>query len=282
MEIRKIAVIGAGTMGSGIAQVAAHSGYDVVIEDAKEEFAAAGLARIKGRLEKRVAEGKLSPEEKERVLGKIRTAASLEGCKDVDLIIEAVVEREDTKKEIFKALDGLCPGETIFASNTSSIPITKLAQVTKRPERFIGMHFMNPAYIMKLVEIVRGLRTSEETVGVITSVTQSMGKTPVVVNDSPGFVISRVLIHMINDAVYCLQEGIASREGIDTIMKLGANHPMGPLELADLMGLDICLAALEVLHAELGEKYRPCPLLRKMVTGGKIGRKSGEGFYEYR
>jgi len=193
-----------------------------------------------------------------------------------------VIEKEDIKKHIFKELDTICNDETIFASNTSAISITRLAEITKRPERFAGMHFMNPAYIMKLVEVVKGLATSEETVSVITAVAKKMGKIPVVVNDFPGFVSNRVLMPMINDAIYCLQEGVASREGIDTIMKLGANHPMGPLELADFIGLDTCLAILEILHAELGEKYRPCPLLQKMVAGGKIGRKSGEGFYEYR
>jgi 3-hydroxybutyryl-CoA dehydrogenase len=282
MEIKQIGVIGAGTMGGGIAQVAAQSGYEVVLEDMNEEYVKAGFAKIKERLEKRVSEGKLENKEKERILSNIRTTASLEDCRAADLIIEAVVEKEDMKKQIFKQLDNLCTDETIFATNTSSIPITRLAQVTKRHERFAGMHFSNPAYIMKLVEVIRGLRTSEETIAVITTVAEKMGKIPVVVNDSPGFVVNRMLMPMINDAIFCLQEGVAPKESIDTIMKLGANHPMGPLELADLVGLDICLAILEVLHAELGEKYRPCPMLRKMVAGGKLGRKSGEGFYEYR
>ena len=282
MNIQKIGVIGAGTMGGGIAQVAAQSGYEVILKDISEEYVRAGLAKIKERLGKRVGEGKLEIFEKERILSNIKTTTSLEDCKDADLIIEAVIEKEDIKKHIFKELDTICNDETIFASNTSSISITRLAEITKRPERFAGMHFMNPAYIMKLVEVVKGLATSEETVSVITAVAKKMGKIPVVVNDFPGFVSNRVLMPMINDAIYCLQEGVASREGIDTIMKLGANHPMGPLELADFIGLDTCLAILEILHAELGEKYRPCPLLQKMVAGGKIGRKSGEGFYEYR
>jgi len=282
MNIQKIGVIGAGTMGSGIAQVAAQSGYEVVLKDVKEEYVKAGFAKIKERLVKRAGEGKLEILEKERILSNIKTTTSLEECRNADLIIEAVVEKEDIKKHIFKELDTICNDETIFASNTSSISITRLAEITKRPERFAGMHFMNPAYIMKLVEVVKGLATSEETVSVITAVAKKMGKIPVVVNDFPGFVSNRVLMPMINDAIYCLQEGVASREGIDTIMKLGANHPMGPLELADFIGLDTCLAILEILHAELGEKYRPCPLLQKMVAGGKIGRKSGEGFYEYR
>jgi len=282
MDIKIIGIIGAGTMGGGIAQVAAQSGYEVVLKDVSEEYVRTGFAKIKERLAKRVGEGKLENHEKDRILSNIKTTTSLKDCKDADLIIEAVIEKEDIKKHIFKELDTICNDETIFASNTSSISITRLAEITKRPERFAGMHFMNPAYIMKLVEVVKGLATSEETVSVITAVAKKMGKIPVVVNDFPGFVSNRVLMPMINDAIYCLQEGVASREGIDTIMKLGANHPMGPLELADFIGLDTCLAILEILHAELGEKYRPCPLLQKMVAGGKIGRKSGEGFYEYR
>ena len=282
MNIQKIAVIGAGTMGSSIAQVAAQSGYEVVLEDIKKEYVIAGFAKIKERLGKRVGEGKLESREKDRILSNIKTTVTLEDCKDADLIIEAVVEKEDVKKQIFKELDILCDEETIFTSNTSSISITKLASITRRPGRFAGMHFMNPAFVMKLVEVVKGLHTSDETVDTIIAVAKTMGKTPVIVNDFPGFVSNRVLMPMINDAIYCLQEGVASRESIDTIMKLGANHPVGPLELADFIGLDICLAILEVLHAGLGEKYRPCPLLRKMVAGGKLGRKSGEGFYEYR
>ena len=193
-----------------------------------------------------------------------------------------MTEREDVKKEIFKELDRLCPAETIFATNTSTIPVTRLAGTTKRSERFIGMHFMNPAYIMRLVEVIRGMGTSEETVNIIKSVSVKMGKTAVVVEDSPGFVSNRVLMPMINEAIFCLEEGLSTKEDIDTVMKLGANHPMGPLELADFIGLDTCLEILEILETELGEKYRPCPLLRKMVAAGKFGRKSGEGFYEYR
>ncbi len=282
MEIGKIGIIGAGTMGGGIAQTAAQNGFKAVLEDVSEEYVRTGFAKIKERLEKRVGEGKLESQEKDRIISNIKTTTSLEDFGDVDMVIEAVIEKEDVKKQIFKELDKICSGEIVFTTNTSSISITRLAQVTERPERFAGMHFMNPAYIMKLVEVVKGLRTSEKTVDVIINVAKKMGKIPVVVNDSPGFVSNRVLTPMINDAIYCLQEGVASRESIDSIMKLGANHPMGPLELADFIGLDICLDILEVLHVELGDKYMPCPLLRKMVAGGKLGRKSGEGFYEYR
>lgn len=282
MEIEKIGVIGAGTMGGGIAQVAAQSGFEVVLEDISDEYVRAGFAKIKERLEKRVGEGKLESKEKDHILSNIKTTTDLKDCRDADLIIEAVIEKEDMKKQIFKELESICDEKTVFATNTSSISITRLAQVTQRQERFAGMHFMNPAYMMKLVEVVRGIHTSEDTISMISNVAEIMGKIPVVVNDSPGFVSNRVLMPMINDAIFCLQEGVTSRENIDSIMKLGANHPMGPLELADFIGLDVCLAILEVLHSELGEKYRPCPLLRKMVTAGKSGRKSGEGFYEYR
>ncbi len=281
MEIKKIGIIGAGTMGGGIAQVAAQSGYEVILEDMEEEYVKAWFEKIKERLEKRVNDGKLEGKEKDRILSNIKITANLKELGDADLIIEAAVEKEEVKRRIFNELDKLCTEETIFATNTSSISITRLAQVTKRPERFAGMHFMNPAYVMKLVEVVRGIRTSDETVSIIKAAAEKMGKIPVVVNDSPGFVSNRILMPMINDAIFCLQEGVASKESIDSIMKLGANHPMGPLELADFIGLDICLAVLDVLHFELGEKYRPCPLLRKMVAAGKLGRKSGEGFYEY-
>ena len=282
MDIKTIAVIGSGVMGGGIAQVAAQCGYEVILEDLKKEYVVAGLRKIGERLDKRVKEGKLTQEEGGAVLSRIKTTSSLEECCDADLIVEAVAEKEEIKKEIFGELDAVCGGETIFASNTSSIPISRLALGTQRPGRFAGMHFMNPAYVMKLVEVIRGPETSEDTVKVIKTVCERMGKTPVVVNDSPGFVISRLLAAMINDAIFCLQEGVASKEGIDTIMKLGANHPMGPLELADLMGLDVCLEILRVLHSDLGEKYRPCPLLIEKVSAGKLGRKSGEGLYGYR
>jgi len=281
MNIQNIAVIGAGSMGSGIAQAAASCGYVVVLEDSDEERARAGLSKIRESLAKRVAAGKLENAEYADILARIKISASLEECINSDLVVEAVLEKEAIKNQIFKVLDTLCPSRTIFATNTSSISITRLASQTARPERFIGMHFMNPAHVMRLVEVIMGLNTSAETVKTIMSVAERMGKTPVVVSDSPGFVSNRILMPMINDAIFCLQEGVSSRENIDTIVKLGANHPMGPLELADFIGLDICLEILEVLHAELGEKYRPCSLLRKMVAGGRLGKKTGEGFYEY-
>jgi 3-hydroxybutyryl-CoA dehydrogenase len=281
MNIRNIAVVGAGTMGCGIARAAAGSGFPVVLEDRDMERVEKGLSQIRDSLGKKVAAGKLGSSERDAILAMISITDTLEDCRGVDLVIEAAPEREDIKKEIFRTLDAVCPPETVFATNTSSVSITRLAQVTKRPERFIGMHFMNPANVMRLVEVIMGLRTSQETVTAITSLAEEMGKVPVVVADSPGFVSNRVLMPMVNDAICCLQEGVASRESIDAIVMLGANHPMGPLELADFIGLDICLEIMEVLHSELGEKYRPCTLLRKMVAAGKLGRKSGEGFYEY-
>jgi len=282
MQIRVIAVIGAGIMGSGIAQAAAQSGYEVLLEDVSPEAASQGLTVIRNRLEKRVAEAKLERDERDRILSRVRPSSTLEDCGEAGLIIEAVTEMEDTKKEIFRKVDGICTPETIFASNTSSIPISRLAEATRRPDRFVGMHFMNPPYVMKLVEIARGNETSDETVAAIEAACEKMEKVPVVVRDSPGFISNRVLMPMINEAVFCLQEGVASRDGIDTIMKLGANHPMGPLELADFIGLDICLEILDILGAGLGEKFSACTLLRKMVAEGKLGRKSGEGFYDYR
>lgn len=282
MVIQEIGIIGSGTMGGGIAQLAAQNGFTVVLEDINEEYVTAGLKQIQERLEKRVIEGKISSVDREKILSRIRISTNLEDCKDSDLIIEAVTENDEIKKQVFNKLDKICRKDVIFTSNTSSISITRLAQATGRQDRFAGMHFMNPAFIMKLVEVVRGLRTSQETIDKILSIAGKMGKVPVIVNDSPGFISNRLLMPMINEAVYCLYDGIASIESIDTVMKLGANHPMGPLELADLIGLDVCLDVLEILHKDLGEKYMPCPLLRKMVAGGKLGRKNGEGFYDYR
>jgi 3-hydroxybutyryl-CoA dehydrogenase len=254
----------------------------VLLEDANEEHARNGYARIAKRLEKRVAEGKMDIREMEKILAGIEIAGRMEDCADAELIIEAATEKEEIKREIFGKLDSLCPLRTIFATNTSCISITRLAGSTKRPERFIGMHFMNPAYTMKLIEVVRGVSTSGETIEIIKSVSEQMGKLPVVVDDVPGFVAIRVLMPLVNESIFCLQEGVASKESIDTVMKLGANHPMGPLELADFIGLDACLEILEILQSELGEKFRPNPLLRKMVAAGKLGKKSGEGFYVYR
>ena len=282
MVIQEIGIIGSGTMGGGIAQLAAQNGFSVVLEDINEEYVTAGLKQIQERLEKRVIEGKISSVDREKILSRIRISTDLEDCKDSDLIIEAVTEKDEIKKQVFNKLDKICREDVIFTSNTSSISITRLAQATGRQDRFAGMHFMNPAFIMKVVEVVRGLRTSQETIDTILSIAGKMGKVPVIVNDSPGFISNRLLMPMINEAVYCLYDGIASIESIDTVMKLGANHPMGPLELADLIGLDVCLDVLEILHKDLGEKYMPCPLLRKMVAGGKLGRKNGEGFYDYR
>jgi 3-hydroxybutyryl-CoA dehydrogenase len=281
MTITNITVIGTGTMGSGIARAAATSGFAVRLVDRSEAKAAAGLEGIKAGLEKQVAKGKLVDGEKDAILARIGTCCSLQECGETDLVIEAVAEKEEIKKEIFQALDAVCPEHTIFASNTSSISITRLAGATARPDRFIGMHFMNPAHIMKLMEVITGLLTTEQTVAAVRAVAQQMDKIPVVVTDSPGFIANRVLMPMINDAIACLQEGVASREDIDTIMKLGTHHPMGPLELADFIGLDVCLEILKVLHAELGEKYRPVTLLRNMVAAGKLGRKNGAGFYDY-
>lgn len=282
MNIRSIAVIGAGTMGCGIARAAASSGFSVILEDRESGRAEKGRTAILEGLDKKVASGKLQSRERNEIISRLTISASLTDCRDVDLIIEAASEKEEVKKEIFRTVDALCTPQTILSSNTSAISITRLAQTTSRPDRFIGMHFMNPAHVMRLVEIVPGERTAAETVNIISRTAEAMGKVPVVVKDSPGFVANRVLMPMINDAIFSLQEGIASRENIDTIVMLGAEHPMGPLQLADFIGLDICLEIMQVLHAELGEKYRPCPLLRILVAAGKLGRKTGEGFYEYR
>jgi len=282
MEIRRFGVVGAGTMGNGIAQVAAQAGLEVTLVDIAPAALDKGLAAIDRSLERLVAKGKLAAAERDAARGRIRPAGSLEALAAVDLVVEAVVERFEVKREVFRALDALVPAGAILASNTSSISITKIAAQTRRPGKVIGMHFMNPVPVMQLVELIRGLQTSQETYDAIEAATRALGKTPVEVHDSPGFVSNRVLMPMINEAVYCLHEGVGKPAAIDEVMKLGMNHPMGPLALADLVGLDVCLDILRVLHAGLGDpKYRPCPLLVKMVDAGYLGRKSGRGFYEY-
>ena len=282
MAIKKIGVIGAGTMGHGISLVAAKAGYDVIIRDIKDEFVNKGLSKIEKFLNRSVEKGKMTEAEKNKILSKIKGTTKLEDLKDADLVVEAIFEDVNVKKDIFKELDTICKKETLFASNTSTIPITDLASVTSRPESFIGMHFMNPVPLMKLVEVIRGLRTSDQTAKIIKELAEKMGKIPVEVNDGPGFVSNRVLFAMINEAIFCLQDQTGTAESIDSVMKLGMNHPMGPLELADLIGLDVSLNILNVLYDGFNDsKYRPCPLLKKMVQAGYLGRKSGKGFYDY-
>ena len=282
MAIKKIGVIGAGTMGHGISLVAAKAGYDVIIRDIKDEFVNKGLSKIEKFLNRSVEKGKMTEAEKKKILSKIKGTTKLADLKDVDLVVEAIFEDVNVKKDIFKNLDKICKKETLFASNTSTIPITDLASVTSRPENFIGMHFMNPVPLMKLVEVIRGLRTSDQTAEIIKELAEKMGKMPVEVNDGPGFVSNRVLFAMINEAMFCLQDGTGTAQSIDSVMKLGMNHPMGPLELADLIGLDVSLNILNVLYDGFNDsKYRPCPILKKMVQAGYLGRKSGKGFYDY-
>jgi len=278
-----IGVVGAGTMGNGIAQVFAQSDFKVLLADVRQDLVERGLGEIERSLTRFVRKGILSEPDKERVLSQIEPVVGLDALEACGLVVEAVTENIEIKTRVLKELDGLTRPETIFATNTSSISITKLAAVTGRAPQVIGMHFMNPVPVMKLVEIIRGLETSEETCRGITELTERLGKTPVAVQDYPGFVSNRILLPMINEAVYALMEGVGSREAIDTVMKLGMNHPMGPLALADLIGLDVCLDILRVLYSGFGDpKYRPCPLLVKMVDAGLIGRKSGRGFYDYR
>lgn len=280
--MEKIFVIGAGTMGAGIVQAFAQKGYEVIVRDIKDEFVERGISGINKGLTKLVAKGKMTEEDKEDILSRITGTTDLALAEDCDLVIEAAVENMEIKKTIFAELDGICKESTILASNTSSLSITEVASATKRPDKVIGMHFFNPAPVMKLVEIIRGMATSNETFDVVKEVSVAIGKEPVEVAEAPGFVVNRILIPMINEATFILQEGIASVEDIDTSMKYGANHPMGPLALGDLIGLDVCLAIMDVLYNETGDsKYRASNLLRKYVRAGYLGRKTGRGFYTY-
>jgi len=282
MKVEKVMVIGAGQMGSGIAQVCAQAGYEVLMNDLKDEFVQRGLAVITKNLSRQVEKGRLTEGEKSEILSRLKPSTNLADASDVDLCIEAAVENMAIKTDIFKQLDEITKDHVILASNTSSLPITEIAAATKRPEKVIGMHFMNPVPVMKLVEIIRGLATTDETYSVIEDMTKNLNKVPVEVNDFPGFVSNRVLMPMINEAIYTVYEGVATPEAVDEVMKLGMNHPMGPLTLADFIGLDTCLYIMEILHEGFGDdKYRPCPLLRKYVKAGWLGRKTGKGFYTY-
>ena len=282
-EIKRIGVVGAGTMGNGIAQVSARAGYDVIMHDVREEFVERGMHAIDKSLQRDVDKERLDAQGKQSIIGRIKTTTEFASFKDADFVVEAVTEDLGVKTQVFKTLDQVTPPHAILASNTSSISITKLGAATKRPDKVIGMHFMNPVPVMTLVEVIRGIATSDETYARVAELSKQLGKTAIEVNDYPGFISNRVLMPMINEAIFALFEGVATPESIDGVMKLGMNHPMGPLTLADFIGLDVCLAILRVLEDGFGDpKYRPCPLLVKMVDAGWLGRKSGRGFYDYR
>jgi 3-hydroxybutyryl-CoA dehydrogenase len=282
MQIKTIGVIGAGQMGNGIAQVAAVAGFDVIMNDIKDEFVSRGLKTIQGSLARGVKKGVMSEDQAQAVIARVKPSLALADLAGADFVVEAATENVNLKLDIFRQLDHICAPGVTLSSNTSSISITKIAGATKRPELVIGMHFMNPVPLMKLVEIIRGLATSDDCHALTVELAERMGKTPVPANDYPGFIANRVLLPMINEAIYCVMEGVGQPADIDQVMKLGMNHPMGPLALADLIGLDTCLAILEVLHSGLGDgKYRPCPLLRKYVDQGWLGRKTGRGFFQY-
>jgi 3-hydroxybutyryl-CoA dehydrogenase len=279
---RRVAVVGSGTMGNGIAQVFAQAGYPVVLTDVSPEALDRAAQTIEKNLARMVKKGSLGEEQVPSILERIARSTKIESVRESRLVVEAIIEDAPAKRDLFARLDELTPPDAVLASNTSSISITELAAATKRPDRVIGMHFMNPVPVMQLIEIIRGLATSDETYREIETLAKELGKTPVAVNDYPGFISNRVLLPMINEAIYCVMEGVSSPQDIDTVMKLGMNHPMGPLTLADFIGLDVCLNIMNVLHEGLGDpKYRACPLLIKMVKAGRLGRKSGRGFYEY-
>ena len=281
-DIKKVTVVGSGTMGNGIAQVFASTGYDVTLIDIKQEFLDKAVDTISKSFDRFVKKETITEDDKKAAMDRITTSTDLHAARDSQIVIEAVTENLDVKLDIWKQLEEICPKETIFASNTSSLPITKLAAATNRPEQFIGMHFMNPVPMMKLVEMINGIATSKETTELVSELARKLGKIPHVAEDYPGFIANRILLPMINEAIYAHMEGVGTVEAIDEVMKLGMGHPMGPLTLADFIGLDVCLAILEVMHEQLGDpKYRPCPLLRKMVQAGYLGRKSGRGFYDY-